>query len=77
MQRFAGDTFLLAVMLLGASVFTDALQGVFQQIFPFPYETVYQTVQVFEEGFKFLGIAAWLAFWCHYVSATSRQNPVD
>ena len=77
LQRFAGDTFMLAVVLLGSSVLTDALQGVFQQIFPFPYETVYQTVQVFEEGFKFLGIAAWLAFWCHYVSATSRLTPVD
>ena len=32
----------------------------------------YETVQMFEEGFKFLGIAAWLAFWCHYVSSASK-----
>lgn len=69
LQRFAGDTFLLAVTLLGASVITDALQGVF----PFSYETV----QVLEEGFKFLGIAGWLAFWCHYVNATSRLTTLD
>jgi len=69
LQRCAGDTFLLSVILLGASVFTDALQGVL----PFSYETV----QVIEEGAKFLGIAAWLAFWCHYVNATSRLNPLD
>ena len=48
---------------------TDALQGVF----PFSYETV----QVLEEGFKFLGIAGWLAFWCHYVNATSRLTTLD
>ena len=69
LQRFAGDTFLLAVILLGTSVLTDALQGVF----PFSYETV----QVVEEGAKFLGIAAWLAFWCHYVNATSRLTTLD
>ena len=69
LQRFAGETFLLAVILLGTSVLTDALQGVF----PFSYETV----QVVEEGAKFLGIAAWLAFWCHYVNATSRLTSLD
>ena len=74
LQRFAGDTFLLSVLLLGASVFTDALQEDLMQIFSASYETI----QVFEEGFKFLGIAAWLAFWCHYVSATSRlDSPID
>ncbi len=36
LQRFAGDTFLMSVMLLGASVLTDALQEGF---FPFSYET--------------------------------------
>ena len=71
LQRFAGDTFLMSVVLLGASVLTDALQ---EGVFPFSYETA----QVVEEGFKFLGIAAWLAFWCHYVSATSRlDSPID
>ena len=44
-----------------------------QGVFPFSYETV----QVVEEGAKFLGIAAWLAFWCHYVNATSRPTSLD
>ena len=65
-QRFGGDTFLVAVVLLGLSVLTDALQGL--------WPNSYETVQIFEEGFKFLGIAAWLAFWCHYVSAASRPS---
>ena len=69
LQRFAGDTFLLAVVLLGASVLTDALQGVL----PFSYTTV----QIVEEGAKFLGIAAWLAFWGYYVNTTSRLTSFD
>ena len=66
LKRFAGDSFLLSVVLLGSSVLIDAFQG----IFPDSYETV----QLFEEGAKFLGIAAWLAFWCHYVNATSKLS---
>ena len=37
---------------------------------------LHETVQVLEEGFKFLGIAGWLA-WCHYVNATSRPTSLD
>ena len=66
LKRFAGDTFLLSVVFLGSSVLIDVFQG----IFPASYETV----QLFEEGAKFLGIAAWLAFWCHYVNATSKLS---
>ena len=66
LNRFAGDTFLLSVVFLGSSVLIDT----FQKAFPASYETV----QLFEEGAKFLGIAAWLAFWCHYVNATSKLN---
>ena len=69
LHRFAGDTFLLAVVLLGTSVLTDALQGVL----PFSYATV----QIVEEGAKFLGITAWMAFWGHYVNATSRLTSLD
>ena len=64
LQCFAGDTFLLAVVLLGVPVLTDALQGVL----PISYETI----QIVEEGAKFLGITAWLAFWGHYVHTTNR-----
>lgn len=43
----------------------------FQAVFPASYETV----QLFEEGAKCLGIAVWLAFWCHYVNASSKLSP--
>lgn len=67
LQRFGGEIFLLAVVLLGGSVMTDAFQGL--------WPDSYETVQIVEEGFKFLGIAAWLSFWCHYVSAASKPSP--
>jgi len=69
LRRFGGDSFLLAVVLLGASVLTDALQGL--------WPDSYERVQIVEEGFKFLGIAAWLSFWCHYVSASSKPVPLE
>ena len=69
LRRFGGDSFLLAVVLLGASVLTDALQGL--------WPDSYETVQIVEEGFKFRGIAAWLSFWCHYVSASSKPVPLE
>ncbi len=68
LKKFAGDTFLLSVVFLGSLVLIDAFQGIFP--------TSYETVQLFEEGAKFLGIAAWLAFWCHYVNATSKLSSI-
>ena len=50
-----GVSFLAAVVLLGLSVISDRLQIFFPDNYP--------TVQIFEEGFKFMGIACWLAFW--------------
>ena len=47
--------FLAAALLLGLSVLSDR----FQESLPIDYATV----QLFEEGFKFVGIACWLAFW--------------
>ena len=67
--RFGVDTFLVSVVLLGLSVLTDAVQGL--------WPDNYQTVQIFEEGFKFLGIAAWLSFWCHYVSSASKPSSFE
>ena len=64
LRRFGGDTFLVSLVLLGLSVLTDALQGL--------WPNSSEIVQIFEEGFKFLGIAAWLSFWCHYVSSASK-----
>ena len=68
LRRFGGEIFLASVLLLGLSVLTDALQG---------FWSSYETSQIFEEGFKFLGIAAWLSFWCHYVSSTSKPVSLE
>ena len=48
---------IISILFLGLSVFFD---GVIQQIFNQNYEFT----QLFEEGFKFIGIACWLNFWC-------------
>ena len=48
---------IISILFLGLSVFFD---GVIQQIFNQSYELT----QLIEEGFKFLGIACWLNFWC-------------
>ena len=50
-----GLAFLAAALFLGLSVLSD----IFQESLPVDYATV----QLFEEGFKFIGIACWLAFW--------------
>ena len=68
LRRFGGEIFLASVLLLGLSVLTDALQG---------FWSSYETAQIFEEGFKFLGIAAWLSFWCHYVSSASKPAALE
>ena len=48
---------IISILFLGLSIFFD---GVIQQIFNQSYELT----QLIEEGFKFLGIACWLNFWC-------------
>ena len=60
-----GELFLLAVALLGASIGIDQ----FQRDLPFKYETV----QLVEEGAKFLGIATWVLYWWQS-SAQSLNN---
>ena len=60
-----GELFLLAVSLLGASIGIDQ----FQRDLPFKYETV----QLVEEGAKFLGIATWVLYWWQ-ASAQSLNN---
>ena len=60
-----GELFLLAVALLGASIGIDH----FQRDLPFKYETV----QLVEEGAKFLGIATWVLYWWQS-SAQSLKN---
>ena len=48
---------IVSILFLGLSVFFD---GVVQQIFTQSNELT----QLIEEGFKFIGIACWLNFWC-------------
>ena len=47
----------ISILFLGLSIFFD---GVIQQIFNQSYEST----QLIEEWFKFLGIVCWLNFWC-------------
>ncbi len=60
---FLGSAFLLAL-----SVISD----IFQDFLPINYETV----QILEEGFKFIGITAWLYFWnkASYKAISSSKN---
>ena len=58
---------LISILFLGLSVFFD---GVIQQILNQSYELT----QLFEEGFKFIGIACWLNFWC---KASSKSLKFD
>ena len=47
--------FITTIFFLGMSIISD----IFQDLLPFNYKTV----QLFEEGFKFIGISCWLYFW--------------
>jgi hypothetical protein len=61
-----GLAFPVAVMLLGSSILLDKVQDVL----PFGYDNS----QLFEEGFKFLGIAAWVHFWWQAAAAGLRRT---
>ena len=63
-RALGGGSFLLAVVFLGASVVIDQLQ----EVIPVPYTTL----QLFEEGAKFLGIATWLAFWWQAAAGAAK-----
>ena len=65
-QVLGGGSFLLAVVLLGSSVVIDQVQD----LIPIPYTTL----QLFEEGAKFLGIATWLAFWWQAGAGAAKVN---
>ncbi len=56
---------IISILFLGLSVFFD---GVIQQIFNQSYELT----QLIEEGFKFIGIACWLNFWCKASSSALK-----
>ena len=49
--------FIIAVFSLSLSIIFDRY---IQEIFP----KNYINIQLFEEGFKFIGIACWMTFWC-------------
>lgn len=61
-----GLAFLVAVTLLGLSILFDKIQDVL----PFGYDNS----QLFEEGFKFMGIAAWVHFWWQAAAAGVRRS---
>ena len=54
-----GEVFILAATLLALSVLTDKFQRDIVDITPINYASL----QLFEEGVKFLGITTWLYFW--------------
>ena len=56
-------------MLLGLSIVSDKVQD----LLPIGYATV----QLFEEGFKFVGIACWLAFWWQASLRGAKLQPSD
>ena len=65
-----GETFILAATLLAFSVLTDKFQRDIADILPIKYETI----QLFEEGVKFLGITTWLYFWWSVSSKFIRNS---
>ncbi len=58
--------FFASTSLLALSIISD----IFQDFFPISY----QTVQIIEEGFKFVGIACWLYFWSKASIKTIRYE---
>lgn len=58
--KIDGFSFLLAGILLALSILTDLIQG------HIPFKYAY--IQIFEEGFKFIGAATWLYFSCQIAS---------
>ena len=66
----SGEIFILAATLLAFSVLTDKFQRNIDDIMPIKYETI----QLFEEGVKFLGITTWLYFWWSASSKLIRNS---
>ena len=67
-----GEIFILAATLLAFSVLTDKFQRDIADIIPIKYESI----QLFEEGVKFLGITTWLYFWWSASSKFIRKAVV-
>ena len=65
-----GEVFILAATLLAFSVLTDKSQRDIGDITPIKYETI----QLFEEGVKFLGITTWFYFWWDISSKFIRKT---
>lgn len=64
--RLDSSKFLLAGAYLGLSILTDLFEN------QLPYD--YLIVQIFEDGFKFVGIATWCAFWISAVMKARSQH---
>jgi hypothetical protein len=63
--KIEGLVFFIACFFLAWSVFTDITQDFY------PIST--RVVQIFEEGFKFIGISAWL-YYCIKISLFTQQE---
>ena len=57
LKKIGPFSLVISILFLALSVLFD---GIIQKVFNQSYELI----QLFEEGFKFLGIACWLNFWC-------------
>lgn len=64
--RCDGYSFIIASSFLGLSIMSDKLQD---SLF-----FSYSTMQLYEEGFKFIGIACWLFFWCKASMIASKKD---
>ena len=65
-RQYSVNALLISFLFLGLSVFTD----IFQDFFPLRYESM----QIIEEGFKFIGIFTWLYFWSYFSSFAIIKN---
>jgi len=68
-QAIGGGSFVLSVVFLGLSLLVDQLQDAIA--------IPYSQLQLIEEGFKFLGIATWLAFWCQAAAVALNSTTTE
>ena len=62
----------IGLFRLVISIFFLALSVLFDRIIQDLFNQSYELTQLIEEGFKFLGIACWLNFWCKASSNVLR-----
>ena len=58
-------SFITSIICLGSSLFIDFIQ--------YKIDIDYATLQIIEEGFKFVGIFSWLCFWANVCRFSLRE----